>query len=131
MHTACIFIQLAAAGKRRPGSTGGAGDEVFHQLLRDAAHLFGHQFPRRRENEEGRGADPGFSRGLPVDRRGVVFVRDQVQAVPDPVGAESVCWLVVYSGLPRILTDTDYNHRVAECRQAAKPPNNIADERCS
>lgn len=50
-----------------------------------------------------------------------IHIRDhRVTAVPDPVGADSVCWLVVYSGLPRILTDTDYNHRVAECRQAAQ-----------
>ena len=44
----------------------------------------------------------------------------QVSAVPDPHDTVRVCWLVVYSGLPRILTNTDYNHRVAECRQAAQ-----------
>ncbi len=50
-----------------------------------------------------------------------IHIREQqVTAVPDPVDTEKVCWLVVYSGLPRILTDTDYNHRVAECRQAAQ-----------
>ena len=44
----------------------------------------------------------------------------QIAAVPDPDDAAKVCWLVVYSGLPRVLTNTDYNHRVEECRQAAQ-----------
>jgi len=50
-----------------------------------------------------------------------IHIREQkVTAVPDPVDTDGVCWLVVYSGVPRILTDTDYNKRVAECRQAAQ-----------
>ncbi len=50
-----------------------------------------------------------------------IHIREQqVTLVPDPADAASVCWLVVYSGIPRILTNTDYNQRVGECRQAAQ-----------
>ena len=50
-----------------------------------------------------------------------IHIREQqVTAVPDPADAANVCWLVVYSGIPRILTNTDYNQRVGECRQAAQ-----------
>jgi galactokinase/galacturonokinase len=44
----------------------------------------------------------------------------EVTAVPDPGDTADVCWLVVFSGIPRILTNTDYNQRVGECRQAAQ-----------
>jgi galactokinase/galacturonokinase len=50
-----------------------------------------------------------------------IQVRDhQVTAVPDPANMQEACWLVVYSGVPRILTSTDYNQRVEQCRQAAQ-----------
>ena len=72
----------------------------------------------------------GLQNGI-LDQSSIVYGSEQsftyihirehrVTAVPDPVNTASVCWLVVYSGLPRILTSTDYNHRVAECRQAAQ-----------
>lgn len=46
--------------------------------------------------------------------------KEQVSNVPDPAEASDVCWLVAYSGIPRTLTNTDYNLRVNECRQAAR-----------
>jgi galactokinase/galacturonokinase len=50
-----------------------------------------------------------------------IHIRErQTTAVPDPANAANACWLVVYSGLPRMLTSTDYNQRVDECHQAAQ-----------
>jgi len=50
-----------------------------------------------------------------------IQVRDRsVTSVPDPANMQAVSWLVVYSGVPRILTSTDYNQRVEQCRQAAQ-----------
>ena len=50
-----------------------------------------------------------------------IHIRErQITDVPDPANAANACWLVVYSGLPRQLTSTDYNLRVDECHQAAQ-----------
>jgi galactokinase len=44
----------------------------------------------------------------------------QVSDIPDPVEATAVCWLLIYSGIGRTLTNTSFGQRVAECRRAAK-----------
>lgn len=71
----------------------------------------------------------GLQNGI-LDQSSIVYGREdaftfihakeqQVTTVPDPAGTSEICWLVVYSGIPRILTNTNYNLRVGECQQAA------------
>jgi galactokinase len=43
-----------------------------------------------------------------------------VTSIPDPPAAGDWAWLVAYSGLSRQLTQSGFNQRVAECRQAAE-----------
>ena len=40
--------------------------------------------------------------------------------ISDHAGVRDYCFLVAFSGFPRDLVSTGYNHRVAECRQAAR-----------
>lgn len=72
----------------------------------------------------------GLQNGI-LDQSSIVYGREdaftfihvqeqQLTWVPDPAEAAEICWLVVYSGIPRMLTNTDYNLRVGECRQAAQ-----------
>lgn len=50
-----------------------------------------------------------------------IQIRDRrVTSIPDPANMQAASWLIVYSGVPRILTSTDYNQRVEQCRQAAQ-----------
>ena len=45
-------------------------------------------------------------------------VRGTFTPIPDPE-LDTASWIVVYSGIPRELTKSGYNIRVAECREAA------------
>jgi len=55
----------------------------------------------------------------------------KITSVPDPNNVKQACWLVIYSGVPRELTKSNYNERVEECRQAAqwlKPDASVLSE---
>lgn len=43
-----------------------------------------------------------------------------IESVPSPLAVTDYAWLVVYSGVTEALVGTDYNRRVAECREAAQ-----------
>jgi galactokinase len=83
------------------------------------------ELDRRLENDH-----LGLQNGI-LDQSSIVYgqadsfahiqvLEQRVTAVPDPANRAEVCWLIIYSGLPRVLTSTDFNKRVGECHQAAR-----------
>lgn len=51
--------------------------------------------------------------------------------VHNPVDCDQICWIICYSGFSRELINSDFNTRVAECREAASALGSLQDTRAA